>query len=301
MISVVITTVVLDGLIIAANIIEMALLISKWKRLDRIEHLLFSLCIADLSCGCSMFGQDVFQLNYLVARNKFNVSSDVGMFLDCLVIFFILVSTFHVTAIAIERIVAVSMPLKYSLFTTYTCKVFTISFVWSSALVLAPSIILINRFTPGHTPGQLILAVSILSTCVILFISYMLLAWLLIRRQREMKRMLEPEMRNQKYERRTTLFCLVFGFTFLACMLPYAIGLFDANLFHFSQILLVTTYHLINPLIFFVKTSGDNTRGRSGTILSSASNLITRSPNLRRAMTMSSVNRQSASVMQTFS
>lgn len=298
-IPVVIATIVLDGLIIAANIIELSLLLNKWNVLDRIEHLLFSLCIADLTCGLSMFGQDVFQLKNLLDDKKAIVTSSIAMLLDCLVVFFILVSTFHVTAIAIERIVAVSMPLKYSLFTTYTCKVFTICFVWTSAFILAPGVTLINKYTTSHRIGQTILAVFVVITCVTLFISYMLLTWLLIRRQRELKRLLEPEMRDQMRECKITLFCVFFGFTFLVCMLPYAIGLFNTNLFHEFQIILLTSYHLINPIIYFVKSSGaKNTRTRSGTMVNSASTLINRSPNLSRAMTISSVNGQSP--MQTF-
>lgn len=247
-----IVAVIIDGLVITANTVESILLLRKWKRLDRIEHILFSLCIADLTCGVVMFGQDVYQLHLITGPDAgADMTTIEALVLDSLGLFFILVSHFHVSAIAIERIVAVSMPLKYRVFTTRKCKALTISLVWALSLVFAPVLTITSR---GHSyTAQLVVACAVTVCCTIVFLSYMTLTGLLIRRERAMRELLEPEMKRQMRDRQTTVYCLVFGVSFLVCTLPYAIGLTNPGLFHPFQILLLTAYHLVNPLVFFVK------------------------------------------------
>ena len=282
----IIFAVIIDSLVMLANIIELILLLRKWKCLDRIEHILFSLCVADLICGLVMFGQDVYQLRLVVLNIGQIMDTVEALVLDSLVMFFILVSHFHVSAIAIERIVAVSMPLKYSIFTTYKCKVLTITSVWLLSLIFAP--VLTTTLRHSHV-GQHVVAGAITGCCSLVFLSYMALTGLLIRRERAMRELLEPEIKRQMRDRQTTVFCLVFGLSFLVCTLPYAIGLIETKLFHPFQILLLTAYHLVNPLVFFVKyyTNGgrlSRDRGRARTMTNnSASHLIARSPRFSRS------------------
>ena len=282
----IIFAVVIDGLVMSANIIELILLLRKWKRLDRIEHILFSLCVADLTCGLVMFGQDAYQLRLVVQHIGQDMTTTEALVLDSLGVFFILVSHFHVSAIAIERIVAVSMPLKYSVFTTYKCKALTISFVWVLSLIFAPVLTVTSRHS--HI-GQLVVAGAITSCCALVFVSYMALTGLLIRRERAMRELLEPEIKRQMRDRQTTVYCLVFGLSFLVCTLPYTIGLMEVSLFHPFQILLLTAYHLVNPLVFFVKyysnggSFGHDKRRAQTMTNNSASHLLARSPRTSRS------------------
>ncbi|XP_066915102.1 adenosine receptor A3-like [Clytia hemisphaerica] len=273
-----VAAVVVDGFVMALNIIELMLLLRRWKRLDRIEHILFSLCVADLICGIAMFGQDTYQLRAIALNLPLDITTTESLILECLIIFFILVSHFHVTAVAIERIFAVSMPMRYTVFTTNSCKILTISLVWVIALIIAP---ILTSTSKAYQSGQYVLASAIIICCTLVFFSYMALVVLLIRRERTMRSLLEPEFKRQLRDRRTTIFCLVFGFSFLICMLPYAIGLLQQSLFHETQILLLTAYHLVNPIVYFVKYYF-NGRGRSNTITSNSkmshNNLLNRSP-----------------------
>lgn len=274
----IVVAVVIDGLVISANIVEIMLLLKRWKRLDRIEHILFSLCVADLTCGLFMFGQDAYQLSLIATKSQSNMTSTTALALDCMIGFFILVSHFHVSAIALERIVAVSKPLKYSVFTTQRCKVLTISLVWVLALLIAPILTLAQNFSNKDMAGQHVLAGTIAAACALVFISYISLTYLLIKRERVMKELMQPEQKKQLRDRQATSFCLLFGFAFLICMMPYAVGLFVVDLFHPIQIILLTAYHFVNPLVYFVKYYY-NERARANTIMgNSASHLLTRSP-----------------------
>jgi len=279
----VVVAVVIDGFVISANIIELMLLLKRWKRLDRIEHILFSLCVADLTCGIFMFGQDAYQLRLIVIKSVQNMSTTAAIVLDCMVVFFILVSHFHVSAIAVERIVAVSKPLKYSVFTTQKCKILTISLVWVLALLIAPALTLAQKYSSKGMAGQHVLASTIVAACILVFVSYMLLTYLLIKRDRVMKELAQPEQKKQLRDRQATLFCLLFGFAFLICMMPYAIGLFNAvDLFHPFQIILLTAYHFVNPIVYFVKYFFNGRARRNTITANSASRLLTRSPRTTR-------------------
>lgn len=53
-----ISAIIVDGLVISMNIIQLGLLLRNWRILDRTEHLLLSLCISDLISGIVLFGLD---------------------------------------------------------------------------------------------------------------------------------------------------------------------------------------------------------------------------------------------------
>ena len=58
--------------------------------------------------------------------------------MDCLTIVFVLLSTFHVMLIAVERLIAVAFPTKYCIVHSVSYKRITVSASWTSALLLAP-------------------------------------------------------------------------------------------------------------------------------------------------------------------
>jgi len=66
-------------------------------------------------------------------------------------------------------------------------------------------------------------------------------------------------------------------------MMPYAIGLFNAvDLFHPFQIILLTAYHFVNPIVYFVKYFFNGRARRNTITANSASRLLTRSPRTTR-------------------
>ncbi|XP_065662908.1 growth hormone secretagogue receptor type 1 [Hydra vulgaris] len=242
---------VIDVLVIVANTIEIGILLNKWRTLDRIEHLLLSLSISDFLTGITMCCQDVLLLKYVLFDEP---PTDIAVtVLECMFLFSVFASNFHVLAIAVERFFAVVFPMKHRFFTTIKCKVFTISFVWVTATILSPSIwFLIQHFESGKDVkkfGYYAYAAILMFACISVFIIYLVLAAALVIR----KWLISTMLPDQKYRNsNTTWFCLLIGFSFIACFLPMSLG----HLLVFAHpiaSLLFGLNHFLNPFIYFAK------------------------------------------------
>ena len=263
----------IDGAVISANIVELTLLLKKWHKLDRIEHLLVSLCISDLVAGIVTFAQDAIQLRNIIEYGMVRMTSTVGMIFDCFFFFFVLVSNFHIISIAIERLVAVKFPMKYSIFSTFKCKSLTICLVWTLAVLFAPTITVVSKlfYDQRKLVDHYMSAGILLTACILVFTIYMILVFALVDRERKLQELIPEEMRRQMRDRRTTCFCLLIGFSFVICVLPFTIGLMDKKLYHNSSNLLLSANHLVNPLIYFTKSIFEARRRRAS---SSTSHLL---------------------------
>lgn len=252
-----ISAITVDGLVISMNIIQLGLLLRNWRILDRTEHLLLSLCISDLIAGIVFFGLDTHSLKYYLVHGKINLTKTEAVVLECLMVFFILTSNFHIISLAIERLVAVSFPMNYAIFTTLRCKTFTICLVWTLAVLVSPAITLVSKIyydqKVENVGGKLIMGGVLLTACLTVFSIYMILVVALIRREQQMKEIIPEELHRQLRDRKTTIICLLFGFGFVVCVLPHTIGFFSQNLYHDSSSLLLASNHFINPLIYFAK------------------------------------------------
>lgn len=252
-----ISAIIVDGLVISMNIIQLGLLLRNWRILDRTEHLLLSLCISDLISGIVLFGLDTHSLKYFIVHGEINLTRTESFVLECFIIFFILSSNFHIISLAIERLVAVSFPMNYAIFTTLRCKTFTICLVWTLGVLISPAVILFNKLyydkKTENKQGKLIMGGVLLTACVTVFSSYMILVVALIRREQQMKEIIPEELHRQLRDRKTTMICLLFGFSFVVCVLPHTLGFFSENIYHNSSSFLLTSNHFINPLIYFAK------------------------------------------------
>ena len=248
-----IAVIILDIAVILTNVFELALLLKNWRRLDRIEYLLFSLSMSDFIEGAVMLVLDVMQ----VSKKKPKMAETESFIAEVIFLFFVTVSNFHVLSIAIERLVAVVLPLKYSLFTTIKCKTFTITFVWMTAILLSAVIgIFMNKSYKNKNFGEAryFFSAVLLFACVSVFTIYLCLACALVVREKRIIQLLPEEMRKQLRDRKTTLFCLLIGFCFLLCYLPITLGLLHEQLSHPISSLLLTLNHLLNPFIYFAKS-----------------------------------------------
>lgn len=250
---------IIDGLVISANIIELTLLLKKWSRLDRIDHLLFSLCVSDLIAGVCAFTQDSMQLREVLENCQPKMMAIESKVFDCLFFFVLFSSNFHVAAIAVERLVAVLIPLRYSVFTTSKCKTFTLCLVWISALTLAPIMTVLQSVLLG-VHARLFSASFLIASCSVIFLAYVILTVALIIRERRMVDLISQEMKKQTRDRRTTCFCLLLGISFVICVLPFSLGLLKNSLYHDSWNLLITANHIINPFVYFAKSYFDGVR-----------------------------------------
>ncbi|XP_047146645.1 uncharacterized protein LOC124819244 [Hydra vulgaris] len=240
----------LDVIVILANAFELILLLKNWRRLDRIEYLLFSLSVSDFIEGTIMLISDVTQ----VRKEAPKMDDPEALVTETLFLFFIIVSNFHVISIAIERLVAVVLPMKYSIFTTAKCKTFTISFVWTAAILITTIIGIFIGKSKKTQSAYFYFSSVLIFACVSVFMIYFFLACALFAREKRLAQLLPEEMRKQLRDRKTTMFCLLIGCCFLICHLPITLGYLQDTLSHPISSLLVTLNHFLNPFIYFAKS-----------------------------------------------
>ena len=270
-------TVVLDGLIIAACVVECSLLFKAKhrrcvKKFEPIEILLFSLCISDFLSGASMLIVDT-----CAWYNEINTGNPVGSFLmdmsDKMFCFFVFLSNFHVLAIAIERVVAVAFPTRYSRLDSVCYKTAAVTFMWgfAAALVSTVYVVALNTFDPEHKDTKIVRTIGFLFTgaCVLVFITYTMLFVLLMLRERKLKKLLGADLRKHSRSRRNTYICLLLGCSFVVCVLPFSIGSIEPDYFFGVLPSLLTMNHMFNPIVYFVKYYVDRRR-RGASNLSAA-------------------------------
>lgn len=257
-----IISLVFDFIVVVVNLIELKILVSKWSKLERIEHILLSLCISDLFSGMFMLVQDSQIMHQVMKHNMHNNSRIESLVLDSLFIFTVLSTVLHVTVISIERLVAVAFPIKYNSFTTLGCKIFSLLFMWLAPLLLAPlfTYLQVYGIDQKYKYGNIIRPTILFVCCFIVFFGYMFLVIALLRRDWRLKQMIPREVRKATRDRRTTLICLFIGLAFVCCVIPYALGNVSIELYNPFFNLLITLNHGINPLLYFLKAWLDKRR-----------------------------------------
>jgi len=244
--------------------------------LDRIEHFLLSLSVSDLIFGVVTLGIDSWYLktygfvdtkstgrniNTTISTTAVNTSSTeifCSIAFNSVFLFSILASVFHVMAIAVERLCVIKFPKKYFFFTSFTFKSFTIFLIWMSAVVLASfcviSLHLFDSDIGKHLLGSLLLAIASL-----VFVIDMIVVCFLLRQKDTIADDYTEQITTPDHRlRRETVLFFFMGISFVACILPIALGLFDKSLYHPISSVMITLNSLINPCMYFAKVWVDS-------------------------------------------
>ncbi|XP_057291607.1 G-protein coupled receptor 3-like [Hydractinia symbiolongicarpus] len=267
-----VTCIVLDIAVIIANFIEQLLIYQKWQYLDRIDHLLLSLSISDIISGIATLGID----SWFLARENGHISDMVlhehhnmiSKIFDSVFLFSVFASIFHVIAVAIERLYAIRFPRRYYIFTTFKFKFATISTVWIAALALTPTFA-VSSLLSAKQVGSFIRGTVFLTAAIIVFITYIVIAYYLVRQRKSIIQDFSPDcsLQEDRLKRLTTL-CLFLGISFVVCILPITLGYFSPKLYHPISSIMITLNSFINPCVYFVKVYYETrniTRSRSDT------------------------------------
>eukprot|EP00111_Clytia_hemisphaerica_P020563 TCONS_00060564-protein len=251
-----IPAIVLDVMVIIANFAQQLIIFRKWSSIDRIDHLLLSLSISDLISGLVMLLTDSYimheHLTGMMNQEQTAFSKIVDMCFDSVFVFSIFASIFHVISVAVERLWAIKFPRKYYIFTTFKMKCGTISLIWCLSLTLTVLFSALNILSTQEEIGTFIRGVVFAGSAILVFVTYVYIAYLLLQQRRKNKQTFSNESQDRRL-RRLTILCLFIGISFVACILPITVGYLDADLYHHSSNLLITLNSLINPFIYFVK------------------------------------------------
>lgn len=274
MIGWLISCIVVDGLAIVANVGEQLLIYKNWSSLDRIDHLLLSLSISDLTNSvCIIIMDGWFLLKQLDVVSDLPPSSTKIMVkvFDSVFVLSIFASIFHVIAVAIERLYAIRFPRKYYMFTTFTFKCTTIVTVWSASLVFTCIFSTLSVLSLDRQVGKYIRASAILISAFTVFVIYIYIVYLLLLKRKIILQDFSTDYSLQRnWLTRLTVLCLVIGFGFVICVLPITLAYFHRSLYHPVANFMVPLNSLLNPCVYFVKVYHEQknaqTRGRSETV-----------------------------------
>ena len=248
--------IIIDSAVILANFGEQLLIVRKWKNLDRIDYLLLSLSISDLTSGIASLGIDAWYLSgeltlTIVPRISHEIVTKI---FDSVFLFSVFASTFHVIAVAIERFYAIKYPRKYYIFTTFKIKFGTIAGIWLISLILTPTFSVLSVFTPDTKIGVYIRACVFALSAFLVMIIYLYISILLLLQRKSLIQDFSPECNVQQDRlKRMTMFCTFIGISFVVCLMPVTVSYFDEDLFHPFGNLAITLNSLINPCIYFAK------------------------------------------------
>ena len=271
---------------IILNVLEIRLIVKKWKKATDFEIVLLNLAAADLLTGFGFLaGTGVATWSYILARDETLMTTFVGM----IVLFSVSSSVTFVIVIARERLSAVKHPLKHRLWHSDRRKLFkACGLTWMFNIVMVAVAVLTDQLVTGVKGSRNMayaIAAYLTSGIVIVFVLYTWLGHLVMRRStrffavdtralaanaKEMKRAL-------KKERATIVVCTLVVVSFLTCHIPFTVGMALLKL-EAAQTGLLKVSAAINPLIYFFKNRLEKYYGKKKINLSSE----TKTPEVKR-------------------
>ena len=271
---------------IILNILEIRLIVKKWKKASDFEIVLLNLAAADLLSGFGFLaGSGVGTWSYVLARNETSVTN----FAVTIVLFSVSSSVTFVIVIAGERLSAVKHPLKHRLWHSDRRKLFkACGLTWLFNTIVVGVGVLTDQLITGVGGSRNMayaIAAYLTSGIVIVFVLYTWLGHLVMRRStrflavdnkalaanaKEMKRAL-------KKERATIVVCTLVVVSFLTCHIPFTVGMALLKL-EAAQTGLLKVSPAINPLIYFFKGRLEKYYGKRKIDLSSE----TKTPEIKR-------------------
>ena len=233
--------------IILVNLIEIILLLKRRKILLPYELILLSLAIADLNVG-------IAELSLAIIRLPDNDSLR-SAFAKGFLWYTIKASVFHVAALTIDRLIAVTKPLLHKLWVTRKRITYVIIAIWVVLFaVIAPFVGL-----QLMDSVQVVIAYMVVSSGVLIVSSYAFIVYKAVFLRRiQMKANSGPSKAGPSNEQLKREFRLVFvsllvAVSFVAMTFPYAVNQLlpkPSETFLEGKMLIICN-SLVNPLIYF--------------------------------------------------
>eukprot|EP00112_Aurelia_sp_Birch-Aquarium-sp1_P015581 Seg3467.2 transcript_id=Seg3467.2/GoldUCD/mRNA.D3Y31 product="Type-1B angiotensin II receptor" protein_id=Seg3467.2/GoldUCD/D3Y31 len=264
---------VIATLAILLNSKEIHLIRQKWKKATDFEVLLLNLAIADLlNAICSLLiaslGFAAYAYEYAYAkvhpRSAFHAFITTG-----LLTFFCTVSTKLVTVIAIERLLAIKLPLKHRLWHISRKTMYKrIIAVWVVSLIVICLAFLSDYFIQNSKSQSVMVSLPLaytlaaylsLGACIII-VTYSWLQRAIFKRsekslnfdEKDCKTTLNTSRKAFRKEKATIIVCWLVSVTFLTCNIPTIVALYRGKL-NGASVILLCLNSVMNPLIYFFK------------------------------------------------
>ena len=246
---------------IILNIVEIHMIVKKWKKASDFEIVLLNLAVADLLSGFGFLGTTgVTTWSYVIGRQGTHMMTFAGL----IVLFSVSSSMTFVIVIAGERLSAVKHPLKHRIWHSNRRNLFKACILtWFFNILVVGVAVLTDQFITGvrgsknlafATGGYMTLGIAIV------FVLYTWLGHLVMRQSTRFLAVDKNDFaanakgmkRALKKERATIVVCTLVVVLFLMCNIPFIVGIYQLKM-EVAQSIFLKLSAIVNPLIYFFK------------------------------------------------
>ncbi len=205
---------------IIANIAQFVLVYrDKTSRETVFNMILQSLCIADLLLSGFLLYRGVIHLLHVFMVIDDSWLRDLFSRVNAAFAFYLTSAFLHVVFIAIVRVIAVLVPLKFKqIITRSRCK-FSMIFLWT--LSIGSAIVV------GLTDGFEVLSYLAITTSFLLFITYSIICYRMCKKRSNISQGNEQmQINRRRSDRNVFLYSVALSVTFSVCFVPESLSLF---------------------------------------------------------------------------
>ena len=216
------TNLIVSALIIIVNLIEMYLIAKRRRHITTYEALLLSLSTADFLVGVST-------LVFTVGRNK---SISAAILISSQTFYLTLASSLlHLSALTIDRAIAVAYPLKHRYWVSKTRIVICIISLWIISLVFSLPLVFMHNVS---TYKKTVLGYFMLIVSGVMVVSYAIIIYIAVIRRRQRLQTSTGARSNQqgndmKKDLRLVLMSFTVVLSYTGLVFPFVIKMIEVN------------------------------------------------------------------------
>ncbi len=248
------------------NSLEIFIIQRKWKSITIFEIILLNLAIADLLALTTSGGVVAVMIYY--ARNQYGVHFKTLTMFYIMIIFSVLSSVIFIIVIAVERLIAIKIPLKHRAWHSSPGRLTRcLIIIWGSLItVTGITITLVSAFVKGNLKTvsltiRYFIGGYLTLGFIVAVILYSWIAYLLLKRHSKFLEY-DPKDAADKFriikamqkEKASIVVCVLAVVSFVGLNASYVIQSFEGKRgITMDSTILMITNSVVNPLIYFFK------------------------------------------------
>eukprot|EP00112_Aurelia_sp_Birch-Aquarium-sp1_P024537 Seg7819.1 transcript_id=Seg7819.1/GoldUCD/mRNA.D3Y31 product="Mas-related G-protein coupled receptor member B2" protein_id=Seg7819.1/GoldUCD/D3Y31 len=274
---------IIEIVAIVLNSVEIFMIGKRWRQATNFEIILLNLAIADVFSGISFFAvTSLFTYSYVESV------SDTRFMLP---VFIIVVSSMNlaikfVVMIAVERLIAIRLPLKYRMWQTnkkrmlgMICALWTINAGAVATVITIDYHIRSRKVNVQRSIGSndllVVMAAYMTFGASLIFVLYAGVAHSVMTKSERFLKLTTFDLRTNtgtlrmalKKEKATIFVCALVVVSFLVCNIPFISVLYRKKLSNVSSVLAMMN-SVLNPLIYFFKGHLENRLAKRKAVVS---------------------------------
>lgn len=243
----------LGSIILLLNLVEI-IMIAKLKKKKIYEIILLSLSVSDCLFGLS---------NVIVSSIFLSNSCRFEDFLESpyvLYLIFVLSSIFHLTFIALDRVILVLKPIKHKFIFTKKIAYRSVATIWAITIIISVSLFIRYELTETteenvaaggdgkkfESDMQFLLSVFLVITDTLMIMCYSIVVYVTSIQKKKVRSISEKN-------NRLPIICLFIGATFIFCTFPFATARFATGEIKFWANVILIINSGMNSIIYFFR------------------------------------------------